>query len=89
MENCFFSYPKKHAKHLISVPLAVLQITYEVSRSLLSTIKGAAEEPDTASCLNKATSDSLGTSADTWPATRTTQREATWDPSTSLSINLD
>lgn len=85
----FFSYSGETRQHLISVPLAVLQMTYEVSLSLLSTIKGAAEDPDSASCLNKAMSDSLGTSADTWPATHPTQREATWATSTSFSINLD
>lgn len=46
---------------------------------MLSTIKGPAAEPDSASCLNKATSDSLWMSADTWPATRPSPREATLD----------
>lgn len=46
---------------------------------MLSTIKGAAGDPDSIRCLNKATSDSLWMTADTWPATHPTPREATQD----------
>lgn len=66
-------------QHLISVPLALLQLTYGVSRSMLSTIKGAARVPDSVRCRNKATADSLWMTADTWPATHATPWEATQD----------
>lgn len=65
MGQLFFPLSEETSQHLISVPLALLQMTYGVSRSMLSTIKGAAGDPGSIRCLNKATSDSLWMTADT------------------------